>query len=111
MDKKQLYESIMTSVSKEVKKALANSKLNESRTSNREIENYVKSWLKWPSDSREMYEVLNAIVNGMKGAYAYRTDEGYMDQNRREYNRASDYLDDLIERCESVIIMGREEMI
>ena len=46
MDKKQLYESIMTSVSKEVKKALANSELNESRTPNRDIENYVKSWLK-----------------------------------------------------------------
>ena len=99
MDKKQLYESIMTSVSKEVKKALANSELNESRTPIRDIENYVKSWLKWPSDSKEMYEVLNAILNGMKGAYAYREDEGYMDQNTREYNEASDYLDDFIISC------------
>ena len=46
MDKKQLYESIMSSVSKEVKKALTNSELNESGTPNRDIENYVKSWLK-----------------------------------------------------------------
>ena len=110
MNKKQLYESIMTSVSKEVKKALANSELNESRTPNRENENYVKSWLKYPSDPVEMYEVINAIVSGMKGAQAYREDEGYMDQNRHEYNRASDYLDDLIDHCESSIIM-REEMI
>ena len=56
IDKKQLYESIMTSASKEVKKALVNSELNESRTSNRDIENYIKSWIKWPSDSKEMYE-------------------------------------------------------
>ncbi len=109
MDKKQLYESIMTSVSKEVKKALANSKLNESRTPNKDIEHYIKSWLKYPSDPIEMYEVINAIVMGMKGAYAYREDEGYMDQNRPEYNRASDYLDDFIDHCESSIIM-REEM-
>lgn len=46
-----------------------------------------------------MYEVLNAILNGMKGAYAYREDEGYMDQNREEYNEASDYLDDFIISC------------
>ena len=94
IDKKQLYESIMTSASKEVKKALVNSELNESRTSNRDIENYIKSWIKWPSDSKEMYEVLNAILNGMKGE-----DEGYMDQNTREYNRATDILDDFIEQC------------
>lgn len=99
MDKKQLYESIMSSVSKEVKKALANSELNESRTPNRDIENYVKSWLKWPSNSREMYEVLGAIVNGMKGAYAYREDEGYMDQNTKEYNIASDVLKTFIDQC------------
>lgn len=99
MDKKQLYESIMTSVSKEVKKALANSELNESRTPNREIENYVKSWLKWPSDSREMFEVIGAIVNGMKGAYAYREDEAYMDQNTKEYNIASDVLKTFIDQC------------
>ena len=100
MDKKQLYESIMSSVSKEVKKALVNSELNESRTPNRDIENYVKSWLKWPSNPVEMRGVLSAIVNGMKGAYAYREDEGYMDQNTREYNRATDILDDFIEQCE-----------
>ena len=100
MDKKQLYESIMTSVSKEVKKALVNSELNESRTPNRDIENYVKSWLKWPSNPVEMRGVLSAIVNGMKGSYAYREDEGYMDQNTREYNRATDILDDFIEQCE-----------
>lgn len=100
MDKKQLYESIMTSVSKEVKKALDNSELNESRTPNRDIENYVKSWLKQPSNPVEMRGVLSAIVNGMKGAYAYREDEGYMDQNTREYNRATDILDDFIEQCE-----------
>lgn len=99
MDKKQLYESIMTSVSKEVKKALANSELNESRTPNSNIEHYVKSWLKYPSDPREMREVLNAIVNGMKGAYAYREDEGYMDQNRREYNMATDILETFIDKC------------
>ena len=99
MDKKQLYESIMTSISKEVKKALANSELNESRTPNREIENYVKSWLKWPSDSREMYEVIGAIVSGMKGAYAYREDEAYMDQNTKEYNIASDVLKTFIDQC------------
>ena len=99
MDKKQLYESIMTSVSKEVKKALVNSELNESRTPNRDIENYVKSWLKWPSNPVEMRGVLSAIVNGMKGSYAYREDEGYMDQNTREYNRATDILDDFIEQC------------
>ena len=100
MDKKQLYESIMSSVSKEVKKALTNSELNESRTPNRDIENYVKSWLKQPSNPVEMRGVLSAIVNGMKGAYAYREDEGYMDQNTREYNRATDILDDFIEQCE-----------
>ena len=99
MDKKQLYESIMSSVSKEVRKALINSELNESRTPNRDIENYIKSWLKWPSNPVEMRGVLNAIVNGMKGAYAYREDEGYMDQNTREYNRATDILDDFIEQC------------
>ena len=90
----------MTSVSKEVKKALVNSELNESRTPNRDIENYVKSWLKWPSNPVEMRGVLSAIVNGMKDAYAYREDEGYMDQNTREYNRASDILEDFIEQCE-----------
>ena len=100
MDKKQLYESIITSVSKEVKKALANSELNESRTSNKEIENYVKSWLKWPSDSREMFEVLGAIVNGMKGAYAYREDEDYMDQNNRHYKIASNILKEVIDLLE-----------
>jgi len=99
MDKKQLYESIMTSVSKEVKKALANSELNESRTPNREIENYVNSWLKWPSDSREMYEVIGAIVSGMKGALDYRTDESYMDQNTKEYNKASNVLERFIDQC------------
>ena len=99
MNKKQLYESIMASVSKEVKKALANSELNESRTPNSDIEHYVKSWLKWPSNSREMYEVLGAIVNGMKGAYAYREDEGYMDQNTKEYNKASDVLKIFIDQC------------
>lgn len=99
MDKKQLYESIMTSVSKEVKKALANSELNESRTPNRDIENYVKSWLKWPSDSKEMYEVLSAIVNGMKGAYAYREDEGYMVHNMQDYNSASYVLKSFINKC------------
>ena len=100
MDKKQLYESIMSSVSKEVKKALVNSELNESETPNRDIENYVKSWLKWPSNPVEMRGVLSAIVNGMKGAYSYREDEGYMDQNTQEYNRATDILDDFIEQCE-----------
>ena len=89
----------MTSASKEVKKALVNSELNESRTSNRDIENYIKSWIKWPSDSKEMYEVLNAILNGMKGAYAYREDEGYMDQNTKEYNEASNVLEIFIEQC------------
>ena len=108
MDKKQLYESIMTSVSKEVKKVLTNSKLNESRTPNRDIENYVKAWLKWSSSPEEMYEVLGAIVSGMKAAYAYREDEGYIDQNSHEYNRASDYLDDFIGHCESSIIMRVE---
>ena len=100
MDKKQLYESIMTSVSKEVKKALANSELNESRTPNRDIEKYVKSWLKWPSTPEEMYEVLDAIVNGMKGAYAYREDEGYMDQNTRHYTIASNILKEVIDLLE-----------
>ena len=100
MDKKQLYESIMSSVYKEVSKALINSELNESRTPNRDIENYIKSWLKWPSNPVVMRGVLSAIVNGMKGAYAYREDEGYMDQNTREYNRATDILDDFIEQCE-----------
>ncbi len=57
-----------------------------------------------------MYEVIDAIISGMKGAYAYREDEAYMDQNTEEYNKASDYLDDLIDHCESSIIM-REEMI
>lgn len=100
MNKKQLYESIMTSVSKEVKKALVNSELNESRTPNSNIEHYVKSWLKWPSDSREMYEVIGAIVNGIKGAYAYREDEGYMDQNTKDYNIASDILKEVIDLLE-----------
>lgn len=100
MDKKQLYESIMTSVSKEVKKALANSELNESRTSNREIENYIKSWLKQPINSREMFEVIGAIVNGMKGAYAYREDEAYMDQNTRHYTIASNILKEVIDLLE-----------
>ena len=109
MDKKQLYESIMSSVSKEVKKALVNSELNESETPNRDIENYVKSWLKWPSNPVEMRGVLSAIVNGMKGAYSYREDEGYMDQNTEEYNEASDYLDDFIISCIQSIIRREKQ--
>ena len=55
-----------------------------------------------------MYEVLNAIANGMKGAYAYREDEEYMDQNTEEYNIASNYLNDLILHYESSLVMREE---
>jgi len=46
-----------------------------------------------------MYEVIDAIISGMKDAYAYREDEAYMDQNSHEYNRASDVLKTFIDQC------------
>lgn len=58
-----------------------------------------------------MYGILDAIVSGMKAAYAYREDEGYMDQNSHEYNRASDYLDDFIVHCESSMIIREDPLL
>ena len=74
--------------------------LTESRTQTKDVQNYVKSWLKQPDNEKEMNEVLEAIVDGMKDALDYRTDEGYMDKNRPEYNKASDVLETFIEGIE-----------
>ena len=74
--------------------------LTESRTQPKEIKDYVKSWLKQPDNEREMNEVLEAIVEGMNAALDYRTDDGYMDNNRQEYNKASDVLETFIGKIE-----------
>ena len=95
-----LYKRIMNSVANELKKAISESTLNESRTPNSDIEHYVKSWLKYPQNPQEMEKVINAIINGMRGAYAYREDEGYMDQNSREYNMATYSLKKVITNFE-----------
>ncbi len=96
-DKKALYESIMNSVAYELKKTLTESTLNESRTPNSDIENYVKSWLKYPQNPQEMQGVIDSIIDGMCGAYAYREDEGYADQNTIQYTNASKYLKNIID--------------
>ena len=72
--------------------------LNESRASDRQISEYVYSWLKNPSDNKEMFSLIGAIVQGCKDAYEYRTDPKYFDEDDREYNKASETLKKLIDQ-------------
>ena len=71
--------------------------LNESITRVDEIQHYVESWLKQPIKSKDMYEILGALVRGAKDAYEYRTDSRYVDSNNTEYNKASEALKKFIE--------------
>ena len=69
--------------------------LTESATQPKEIQNYIKSWLKQPSNEKEMQEVLNAIIDGANEAYDYRTDEDYKSGDRN-YEKASEVLKNFI---------------
>ena len=72
--------------------------LNESRASDRQISEYVCSWLKNPSDNKEMFSLIGAIVQGCKDAYEYRTDPQYFDKDDKKYNEASETLKKLIDQ-------------
>ena len=71
--------------------------LNESNIRPQDITNYIESWLKDPMKSKDMYNVLGAIIQGAKNAYAYRTDPKYLDDNK-QYTEASEVLAKFIEQ-------------
>lgn len=74
------------------------SSLNESSTSNGAITNYIESWLKAPMNSKDMFAVIGAIVNGAKKAYEYRNDPKYFDESEKKYNDATKVLADFIDQ-------------
>lgn len=64
----------------------------ESRTSPKEIKNYIKSWLKMPIKEVEMDDVIYAINEGIEEAIKERRDnEKYNTEN--SYNKATDILE------------------
>ena len=66
--------------------------LNESRTDTKQIAAYLESWVKNPSDSREMYDILGAVTEGLKAGLAYREDPKYVDKMDDKYKKATDAL-------------------
>ena len=71
--------------------------INESNIRPQDITNYIESWLKDPMKSKDMYNILGAIVQGAKNAYEYRTDPKYLDDNK-QYAEASEVLAKFIEQ-------------
>jgi len=72
--------------------------LTESKTTPDEVQHYLESWLKQPQKSKEMYDIIGAIVQGAKDAYEYRTDSRYADSNNTEYDKASEALKKFIDQ-------------
>ena len=72
--------------------------LTESRTNTREIIHYIESWSKQPFTSKEMYDLLGAITEGLKKGLEYRVDPKYIDEDDKEYNKASDVLKTFIDQ-------------
>ena len=70
--------------------------LNESRTNAKEIAAYLESWVKSPADQREMYNVLGAVVEGLKAGLAYREDPEYVDEMDEKYKKATDVLNTFV---------------
>ena len=66
--------------------------LNESRTGAKQIAAYLESWVKGPADQREMSDVLDAVVEGLKAGLAYRDDPEYLDDLDDKYKKATDVL-------------------
>ena len=73
--------------------------LTESATQPKEIQNYIKSWLKQPSSEKEMHDILSAIVEGAKEAYDYRSEDGY-DTGDRNYDKATSVLKNFLDGIE-----------
>ena len=71
--------------------------INESNIRPQDITNYIESWLKDPMKSKDMQIVLDAIIQGTKNAYEYRTDPKYLDDNK-QYAGASEVLAKFIEQ-------------
>lgn len=72
-------------------KSLKNTIL-ESKISQEEIKNYVKSWLKMPIKEIEMNDVIYAITEGIEEAVKERRDnEKY--NTAKSYNKATDILE------------------
>jgi len=70
--------------------------LNESSISNGAMTNYIESWFKAPMNSKDMFTIISAIVNGAKKAYEYRNDPKYFDESDKKYNDATKVLADFI---------------
>lgn len=66
--------------------------INESRTDVKQIAAYLESWVKNPSDSHEMYDILGAVAEGLKAGLAYREDPKYVDGMDSKYKKATDVL-------------------
>ncbi len=73
-------------------KEMLNQSLNESRTDTKQIAAYLESWVKGVPDQREMYNVLGAIVEGLKAGLVYREDPEYLDDMDDKYKKATDAL-------------------
>ena len=71
--------------------------INESNIRPQDITNYIESWLKDPMKTKDMQIVLDAIIQGAKAAYEYRTDPKYLDDNK-QYAEASEVLAKFIEQ-------------
>ena len=81
-------------------KDMLNQGLNESRTGTRQIAAYLESWTKQPDDQREMQELLDAIVNGLKAGLDYREDPKYLDDMEDKYKKATDVLKTFVGQLE-----------
>ena len=76
--------------------------LTESATQPKEVQNYIKSWLKQPSNEKEMDEILSAIVDGAKEAYNYRSDEEY-NSGDKNYDQATYVLRNFLECLDELV--------
>ncbi len=81
-------------------KELLNQSLNESFAGARQITAYLESWTKQPDDQREMQEILDAIVKGLKVGLAYREDPEYIDRMDSKYKKATDALKTFVGQLE-----------
>ena len=73
-------------------KDMLSQSLNESRTDTKQIAAYLESWVKGVADQRDMYNVLGAVVEGLKTGLAYREDPEYIDDVDDKYKKATDVL-------------------
>lgn len=74
--------------------------VTESKTTPKQIKEYEISWLKFTSNEKEMKEAIEAIKDGLLGAYEYRTDPQYESDMDSRYVKATKLLKEFIDKLE-----------